>query len=417
MEPKRPAALALDPLPAAENMRAQPDAAEELARLRAMVDTLTAQKQEAERANAAKSRFMAAVSHDLRQPMHALGLFIDELKGPRLPEAVRQLGGQMECALHSTQLLLDSVLTLSRPESGLVSADLAPFAVQPMLDRLRLGFEGPARKKGLRLRVVPSAAVVFSDVALLERILSNLLSNALRYTDAGGVLLACRRRRGELVLQVWDTGLGIAPEHQEAIFREFFRVERAHENRGGVGLGLAIVRNCAALLNGTVRLRSVAGRGSCFSLSVPLGQAPAAAYEPGHPEPDDEPREPFAGLQVLLVDNNPVVLQATGTLLARWGCKVQSADSAAQAEALLDRSRQDPDLVICDLCLGDGDRGTELVARLRNRYRPGLPALVVSADTSLHTAREVRRHGVTLLHKPLPPRRLRAAIHNLVGRA
>jgi PAS domain S-box-containing protein len=376
--------------------------------------TLAAQKGEAERANVAKSRFLAAVSHDLRQPMHALGLFIDDLKSADLPVTAGPVLAQMESALHSTQLLLDSILVMSRLETGMIAPNLMPFPIQPVLDRLRLGFAGAARNKGLRFQVSSSVAVVFSDLSLLERILSNLVSNALRYTDEGGVLLTCRQRQDGLLLEVWDTGLGIPLEHQETIFHEFFRIERANENRGGIGLGLAIVRSCSALLQYAVQLRSVPGRGSRFSLKVPVGELPAATVEMDTAEADGVQGVPFPGLNVLLVDDDAIILQGTCNLLERWGCKVTKASSGPQAEALLERSGCAPDIVVSDLRLDQGELGTELITRLRKKYRPNLPAVLVSGDTSLQTAREVRRHGLALLYKPLPPARLRAVISNLI---
>jgi PAS domain S-box-containing protein len=325
--------------------------------------TLAAQKSDAERASAAKSRFMAAVSHDLRQPMHALGLFLDDLKSIALPPQATPLLEHMESALHSTQSLLDSILVISRLESGLIAPNFMAFPLQPVLERLRRAFSAVAQKKNLSLRVVGCNAVVFSDPALLERILANLTSNALRYTDSGGVVLGCRRRGQALQIEVWDTGLGIAPEHQEAIFREFFRIERADDNRGGLGLGLAIVQSCTQLLGYTVGLTSVPGRGSRFSLQVPLGQMPAHALaEPDLMAEDDSGPATFAGLRVVLVDDDAVILERTARLLERWGCQVIMAASGPQAEALLARESASPDLIISDLRLDHGELGTEVDA-------------------------------------------------------
>jgi PAS domain S-box-containing protein len=378
--------------------------------------TLAAQKSEAERASAAKSRFMAAVSHDLRQPMHALGLFLDDLKSIALPPQATPLLEHMESALHSTQSLLDSILVISRLESGLIAPNFMAFPLQPILERLRRAFTAVAQKKNLSLRVVACNAVVFSDPALLERILANLTSNALRYTDSGGVVLGCRRRGQALQIEVWDTGLGIAPEHQEAIFREFFRIERADDNRGGLGLGLAIVQSCTQLLGYTVALKSVQGRGSRFSLQVPLGQLPAhALVEPDLMAEDDSGPATFAGLRVVLVDDDAVILERTARLLERWGCQVIMAASGPQAEALLARESASPDLIISDLRLDHGELGTEVVQRLRARLRPNLPALLLTGDTSLQTARDVRRSGLTLLYKPVPPAKLRIVMKNLLG--
>ncbi|MGE0333036.1 MAG: response regulator [Ramlibacter sp.] len=378
--------------------------------------TLAAQKSEAERASAAKSRFMAAVSHDLRQPMHALGLFLDDLRSIALPPQAAPLLEHMESALHSTQSLLDAILVISRLESGLIAPNFMAFPLQPVLERLRRAFSAVAQKKNLSLRVLGSEAVVFSDPALLERILANLVSNALRYTDHGGVVLGCRRRGQALQIEVWDTGLGIAPEHQEAIFREFFRIERADDNRGGLGLGLAIVQSCTQLLGYTVTLKSVQGRGSRFSLQVPLGQLPAhALVEPDLMAEDDSGPATFAGLRVLVVDDDALILERTARLLERWGCSVIMATSGPQAEALLARESASPDLIISDLRLDHGELGTEVVQRLRARLRPNLPALLLTGDTSLQTARDVRRSGLTLLYKPVPPAKLRIVMKNLLG--
>ncbi len=377
---------------------------------------LAAQKSEAERASAAKSRFMAAVSHDLRQPMHALGLFLEDLKSAPLPPQARPLVEHMESALHSTQSLLDAILVMSRLESGLIAPNRMALPLQPMLQRVQRAFTAVAQKKNLRLSVMPTRAVVFSDPALLERILANLVSNALRYTDRGGVVLGCRTRGDTLRIEVWDTGLGIAPEHQDAIFREFFRVERAGENRGGLGLGLAIVRSCTQLLGHTVSLHSVPGRGSRFSLQVPLGQIPSHALaEPDLMAEDDSGPATFAGVRVVVVDDDAVILERTARLLERWGCQVIMAASGPQAEALLARETAAPDLIISDLRLDHGELGTEVVQRLRAKLRPNLPALLLTGDTSLQTARDVRRSGLTLLYKPVPPAKLRIVMKNLLG--
>ena len=377
---------------------------------------LAAQKSEAERASHAKSRFMAAVSHDLRQPMHALGLFIDDLKSASLPPQLQPLLGHMESALHSTQSLLDSILVMSRLETGMIAPNLMAFPLEPLLGRLRAAFSSTARQKNLRFVVGSSQLAAFSDPALLERIMANLVSNALRYTDQGGVLVACRPL-GEFVrMEVWDTGLGIPEEHREAVFREFFRIERDKERRGGLGLGLAIVRSCSLLLGTPIQLHSEPGKGSRFSFNVPIGKMqrqPAAEVEAQ--TPDDSVDTRFDGLRVLLVDDDALILEGTRKLLERWGCSVVTAMSGPQADALLDREPWVPDLVISDLRLDAGELGIEIIARMRHRYRPHLPAVLISGDTSLQTARMVRGHGLQLLYKPVSPGRLRAMIVALRG--
>ncbi|WP_171020165.1 ATP-binding protein [Hydrogenophaga sp. 2FB] len=293
-----------------------------------------------------------------------------------------------------------------------------PFALEPLLGQLQQAYSGVAAKKKLRFAVCPTSAVAYSDPALLQRILSNLISNALRYTEAGGVVVTCRQRGDALRLEVWDTGPGIPREYQDAIFREFYRIDRT-DARGGVGLGLAIVRSCSELLGYGVRLSSDPGRGSRFYLDVPRGTLPASP--PGGVESlfgdaiSDEPvSDQFQGLRVVLVDDDLVVLERTCRLLERWGCVVTAASSGPQAEALVARLTEPPDLVLTDLRLDAGEAGTDLIARLRARLRPNLPAIVLTGDSSLNTAREVRRAGLTLLYKPVPPAKLRAVMRKLL---
>lgn len=376
---------------------------------------LAAQKSEAERLSDAKSRLMAAVSHDLRQPMHALGLFIDELKTAKLPGHLYALLDHMESALHSTQSLLDSILIMSKLETGMIAPNFMAFPLEPLLARLRAAFGPTARQKNIRFVVASSPLTIYSDPALLERVLANLVSNALRYTDKGGVIVACRPAGRDVRLEVWDSGIGIPAEHQDAVFGEFYRIERKGDDRGGLGLGLAIVRSCTQLLGCPVQLRSVPGRGSRFSLRVGLGEAGRqSSSSTDMLAPDDSTDARFDGLRVLLIDDDALILEGTRKLLERWGCHVIPAQSGAQADALLDGVVL-PDLVISDLRLDAGELGTEIVARIRRRYRPGLPALLVSGDTSLQTARFVRRHDLPLLYKPVAPTRLRAIIAKLCG--
>lgn len=378
--------------------------------------SLAAGKAEAERASSAKSKFMAAMSHDLRQPMHALGLFIEDLRGGDLDAHARVVVGHMQSALRSAQSLLDSILMFSRLESGTVAPDIVHFPLDSVLDRLRSSFRETARQGGLRFTVASTDAVIRSDPALVERICANLVSNALRYTRKGGVVVGCRDRGDHVLVEVWDTGFGIAPEHQEAIFREYFRIENGVGTGGGVGLGLAIVQSCARLLECPVAVRSVPGRGSRFSVRLPKAQAgEPQVLIPAEDGEETIPDALFEGLFVALVDDDDLILRGAGSLLRRWGCEVVQAPSGSEIEALVAGTGRVPDLLISDLRL-DGEVGTDVVARMRARFRPGLPALLISGDTSLQTAREIRRHGLPMLYKPVGARRLRAAIAELVDR-
>ncbi|WP_332747318.1 sensor histidine kinase [Hydrogenophaga sp.] len=232
-------------------------------------------KQEAERQSIEKSRFLAAVSHDLRQPLFAMGLATESLhaREPRHDPTVMQ----MKSALGSANGLLDSIMTMARLETGSLRANMSDFSIQPLLDRVDLTFEPQAAAKGLRWVVTPSIACVHSDPLLLERMVNNLVSNAVRFTQSGGVVVSCRLSGACLLLQVWDTGAGIAPAHHETIFTEYFRGEPETESDNGVGLGLFIVKSCAAMLDIGLSLRSVPGRGSCFSLRIPLMRSQSAS--------------------------------------------------------------------------------------------------------------------------------------------
>lgn len=231
---------------------------------------LVTQKLKAERTSQTKSRFMAAITHDLRQPMHAIGLFLGELSRRSADPDTERMVGHMALSLASMESLLDSVLALARLEAPEMVPNLSTFPIEPLLGRLRVNHSAAAQRKQLHLGVASHDALVVSDPILLERILSNLVANAVQYTHRGGVLVTCRSRGQHLRIQVWDTGVGIPMEHRDAVFHEFYRIEGQGGNGKGVGLGLSIVRSCATLLGLQVGLRSEVGRGSCFTVDVPI---------------------------------------------------------------------------------------------------------------------------------------------------
>ncbi|CAN5663609.1 hypothetical protein BH11PSE7_BH11PSE7_20140 [soil metagenome] len=379
---------------------------------------LAAEKSEAERANLAKSRFLAAVSHDLRQPMHALSLFIEDLRNAGLKEEDLKLLEKMEAALDLTNSLLDTILVMSGLESGMVTPNIVVFPVQKIMNRVAQAFGAMAQKKGLRLSVIPSSAFVRSDPALLERVIMNLVSNAIRYTDRGGVAVACRRRGRQLHIQVWDTGPGIPDEFREAIFREFFRIEGEGTHRGGLGLGLAIVQSCAVLLGHALELESTPGRGSRFAIHVPTAE-PVDETKPPEETEEDENRNgqpaSFPGTRVLVIDDDELLLESTVGLLRRWGCEVLAASSGAAAHAAMSASPAKVDFIVSDLRLADGEMGTQLVATLRARQGQTLPALIVTGDRSLKTAREIKEHSLPFLYKPLPAGRLKSLMAQLLN--
>lgn len=372
-----------------------------------------AKKEDAERAHAEKSRFLAAISHDLRQPMYALGLSIDGLEHARLTGPFETLVPEMRSALSSIHALLDSLLFMSRLETGKVEARFSTVDAGRLLERVRMTFEAQAQRKNLRLTVIPCVTPVRSDPVLLERIMTNLVGNALRYTDKGGILVAARRRGGGVLLQVWDTGPGIAECDREAIFEEFFRVPR-DDGDGGAGLGLAIVRNCARLMGCTVSVASRVGRGSCFSVLVPTGEDAGEAACAAVPPP--AARGPLRGMRILVVDDDLHVRRALTAALAMRGCEAVPAASLQEVERLCAQGQR-PHAVITDYDLGAGDTGLAIARCVREAHGEDVAVVVLTGDTSAATAARIRAADLPLLYKPAAPAELLAVLQGLAAGA
>lgn len=363
-------------------------------------------------ANEAKSRFLAAASHDLRQPMHALGLFIAQLRERISDSGTLVLVGKVESAVTALQELLDALLDISRLDAGVVTATTADFRLQPMLARLDATFAPQAEGKGLRLRAAPTTLAVRSDPVLIERILLNLLSNAVHYTTRGGILIGCRRRGPNVRIEVWDSGIGIALEQCEAVFQEFYQLGNPErDRRKGLGLGLAIAARLARLLHTRVDLRSRPGRGSVFAIELPRGteraEAPAASIV--------TPPEALRGARVMVVDDDALVLDAMASLLTQWGCEVSTAANGAEALARICGGAGAPDVLLCDYRLPDGETGVDVIAQLRAAAGSEIPATLVTGDTAPERLREAREAGYPLLHKPLQPAKLRALLEQLLA--
>ena len=367
---------------------------------------LRLKKEEAEQANVAKSRFVAAASHDLRQPMHALGLFVDSLRddlGGQV-RAGRLLDG-MRSSIDAMTAMFDALLDISRLDAGVIVEKRSDFPVQTVLRQIEVMFTPLALERGLRFSVVLSNAWIRSDPALLERILQNLVSNAINHTRSGGVLVGCRRRCGVLSIQVWDTGPGIAAAHQQDIFQEFFQLGNPERDRSkGLGLGLAIVDRIARLLSHPVRLRSVPGHGSMFALEVPCAERGAGGAEsaPADRIPDD-----FAGACVAVLDDDAPSVEAMEGLLERWKCVVISASSEADLLRQIEARGSGPDLLISDYRLRGGRTGLLAVERIRQALGRQIPAILITGDTAPDRLIEAHASGLELLHKPVAPGKLR----------
>lgn len=381
-------------------------------RVRERTAELSKAKQEAEQANLSKTKFLAAVSHDLLQPLNAARLFTSALleQSSANPALVRNVSNSLD----DVENLLGTLVDISKLDAGVIKADLATFAVSDLLDNLAAEYAHAAASEGLRLDYVPCRLSVHSDIQLLARILRNLLSNAIRYTPRGRVLLGCRRRGAVLWIEVWDTGIGIAEDRREEVFQEFKRgdIQRPDQDRG-LGLGLAIVDKIAGILGHRLQLRSVPGKGSVFAIGVPQSQrAPQRAVEPDLSEPL---RERLEGARIWVLDNDAAICAGMRTLLEQWGCEVVTALSEQDLVRQVATDRADADLLIADYHLDNGRNGVDAVAAINAQRRVPLAALMITANYSNELKQQVREQGHTLMHKPVRPMRLKAAISHLLG--
>ena len=387
---------------------------EKSAQLQANLRELERAKGEAESANQAKSRFLAAASHDLRQPLHAIGLFGAALDlRIRAPE-VRGLVAKLNASIAALEDLVNELLDVSKLDAGADKPEVRDFAVQNLLERIAIDYAPLAAEKGLRLRVRGSMDVGRSDPGLLERLVRNLVSNAVRYTDRGGILVACRRRGDRLWIQVWDTGIGISSEERERIFEEFYQVGNVERDRSkGIGLGLAIVRRIADLLGERLEVQSRPGRGSMFAVSLARGGSAAPI---GDLPVTHAPAPPRDRSLVAVIDDDVVVRDAMVTLLAERGLDVLVAASLEEARRALADRRRAPDLLIADMRLAAGATGVDAVRALRARYGADLPALLVTGETTRDRVAEAVASGIPILQKPVAPARLIDEIDQLIAR-
>lgn len=356
---------------------------------------------EAERAQAARTRFVAAASHDLLQPLSAAKLFLAALDAAGTEAERRTAVARIRSAFDSVESILAALLDISRLESGQRAISLATIPLDALFARLGGEFRAMAGQKGLDLRVVPSRLAVLSDATYLRRIVQNLLANAVNYTRTGKVLLGARRLPDAVRIEVWDTGPGIPEDERATVFREFRRLPGA-EATSGLGLGLAIVERACTLLRHPVELVSVEGRGTGFRVTVPRADPPAAK----HPAPEGDATFDPGSMTVLLVENDAAVAEAFSTLLEAWGVGALTATGGDAALALLDDLGLAPDVILADYHLDDGADGLAAVAALRARHGP-IPAMLVTADRTPEVAALCADAGVALMNKPVAPERLR----------
>jgi signal transduction histidine kinase/CheY-like chemotaxis protein len=375
----------------------------------ALAEDARRQKAAAEEANAAKSRFLASASHDLRQPVHALGLFAGALRHEQLPPRAAELAAQIDGAVETLDKLFIALLDVSRLDAGVVNPEPRAIDAGAMLSRLAMEMRPVAEAKGIEVRTHAPAAWIRSDPILLERVVRNLMSNAVRYTSAGSVLIAVRAAgRAEAAIEVWDTGPGIPDDQRERVFEEFYRPrERQGDGQGGLGLGLAIVRRLCRLMGHSLDLRSRPGHGSVFRIRVPITAAPTTADAP--------PAEPqiAPGSRVWVIDDDPTIRVAMEALLGSWGHQVTTGASSDDMLAHLDRDPRSPHAILCDWRLESED-GVTAIRRLQAKFTAPVPAALITGDTDPERLREATASGLPLLHKPVARAPLRALIGNLV---
>ncbi len=368
-------------------------------------------KENAEAANRAKSQFLAAASHDLRQPTHALSLFIATLRSmAKRPEVkgedVGNIAVRLQLALDGLGRLLNGLLDVSRLEAGVVDVNKRPMPLQEQMIELGNSFAGPAQAKGVQLKIMPTDLWVDSDPGVLSRVLSNLVANAVRYTEHGRIVVGCRRRPGAVEIQVLDTGIGIAEDQRAKIFEEFYQVGNvARDREHGLGLGLSIVQRSVALLGGTVQVTSAPGRGSKFSVTLPRAAVAASASRAGAAVPSDRRQ------LILVIDDNAEGRESMRQLLAEWGHAVVIAGSITEA---IDATAKHTgiDLIIADYRLAENITGVDAIRAVMARLNRNVRAVIITGDTSPDRIREAQASGFQLLHKPLDTRQLRDLVEH-----
>jgi signal transduction histidine kinase/CheY-like chemotaxis protein len=365
---------------------------------------LQRQKDIAEQSNIAKSRFLASASHDLRQPVHALGMFVGALRAHGLKGPASRLLNHIESSVGALDNLFSALLDISRLDAGVIEVQVVAVRLDPILKRVCGDCQAEASQKGIRLTLVPSSTIVSTDPVLLERVVRNIVTNAVRYTERGRIVAGVRRKGGRARIEVWDTGPGIAASQRQDIFQEFFQVANPARDRSqGLGLGLAIVRRLTNMLDHPLALDSWPGRGSVFKVEVPLAQV------------EDLPAQETvahvaAGPGLILVIDDEIAIQhAMSDLLQSWGHEVIAAGSGEEIIARIADCNRRPDLIICDYRLR-GENGIAVIERLQSEFNDDIPAMLVTGDTAPDRLTEASESGLMLLHKPLPEARLRAAI-------
>ncbi|HEY9163493.1 MAG TPA: hybrid sensor histidine kinase/response regulator, partial [Magnetovibrio sp.] len=392
--------------------------------LQYLVDTLhsrelglTEAKEQAEHASTAKTRFLAAASHDLRQPLQALNLFVYALEGKEKDEEKREIIHLIRNSLDSLKELLNTLLDISKLEAGVVNANMKDFAAGPMLERIKSELTAVAWASDLELRTVVSSVIVHSDPSLLETTLRNLVDNAIKYTERGRVLLGCRRRGDRLRIEVWDTGPGIPKDQQQLIFQDFYQIDNeARKRTHGLGLGLSIVKRMTALLGCEMGCDSQPGKGSVFWVDVPTSLTEAQPSRREVPRIDTSTL-PHGDAHIVLVEDDEQVLMGLQSLLESQGYTTltfQKTDREHVANTFAVKKRM-PDLIIADYRLEAKATGSEVINMIRGILEKDIPAIIITGDTAPERLREAKRSGFPILHKPVRPEELMIAVRHALS--
>jgi signal transduction histidine kinase/ActR/RegA family two-component response regulator len=377
---------------------------------------LLGQKLAAEAAVLAKSRFLASASHDLRQPLHALTLLVTALRERVKDDESRRLAEHIDASATAMEGLLNGLLDLSKLDAGVVEARPVCFPIGKVLKSVEGQFAPLARERKLRLDIHPTTLWAYSDPVLVERILSNLVANALRYTEKGRVLIGARRVQKDWIrLEVWDTGKGIPEEYQTRIFEEYFQLNNPERQRDkGLGLGLAIVSRLSRLLGGQVSVRSHLGHGSCFDFRI-ARCAPAAQHAASRLPVSPGFALPLENALVAFIDDDEAILGAMVEVFDHWGVALAVGEDAEQVRAELKELGRKPDIILCDYRLRDGLTGIDAIRTLREAFGQNIAAALLTGDTAPDTIQAINASHLAVLHKPLKPAKLRAFLSHLLA--
>jgi signal transduction histidine kinase len=368
----------------------------------------------AEQADRSKTQFFAAASHDLRQPLHAMGLFASALAGKVHEPAVAKLVVSVNSSVQALEALFDELLDISKLDSGVMKPSPRSFAVNEVFDRLRHDFTAEAAAKGLGFTIAPTAALVYSDPVLVERVLRNLIANAVRYTETGAVTVDATPVDSSLRIEVRDTGVGIRTEDQQRIFDEFFQLGNpGRTGKKGLGLGLSIVKRMCDLLGCRIRVRSEFGQGSTFGFDVALSAAPPEVAAATNAAADDQ--ADLAGGLVVVIDDEDAIVAGMRALLEGWGAQVIGSTTGDDVIAAVHAAGRLPDLLIIDYRLGIYEDGIEMAQRIRQELDPEIPALLVTGSITPELKGQARAAGLEFLLKPVTARDLRQRIAAALG--